>query len=435
MAARVLPPTPENIAAAARALAASDVVGMPTETVYGLAGSVFDPAALAKIFDVKERPRFDPLIVHVTPAFFHAEDFKDASAGAAGPKRENPPTAAPIAAAHPILRCLARIGLVKISAMPAAAQARAETLARAFWPGPLTLVLPKLARVPDLATSGLSTVAVRMPRHGVAQELIRAAGVPLAAPSANRFGHVSPTEAAHVAAELGDRIALILDGGPCEVGLESTVLRVENDASMTLLRPGGVDAEEIEAATGAAPKPVAASSKEDSQAAGAARHAAQTPAARAAASSSSRGMVASPGMLDSHYAPAKPLYLLPCRLEDLCSPENRERFDRVVSAVFAKHPELGTHPRAGLLVQRGDPDWSAALFVQIAQGLVGKPVAVRGLSLSLEGNVFESAHGLFSRIRELDASDAAILFAEPCYNKRGIGFAIADRLCRAATAL
>lgn len=398
MAARVLSPVPENIAAAARALAASDVVGMPTETVYGLAGSVFDPAALAKIFDVKERPRFDPLIVHVASAFLRDEDRQ---------------TAAPGATAHPILGCLARIGIVDVAAMPAAARNRAEALARTFWPGPLTLVLPKQRRVPDLATSGLPTVAVRMPRHRVAQELIGAAGVPLAAPSANRFGHVSPTEAAHVAEELGDRISIILDGGPCEVGLESTVLRIENDAGMTLLRAGGVSAEEIETATGVAPKLAATSARADAQAANAAR-------------------VDAPGMLASHYAPAKPLYLLPCRLEDLSDAENRRNLDRVVFTALARHPELDRHPCVGLLVQRGDPDWSAALFAQIAQGLAGKSFTVRGLSLSLEGIVFECAHNLFSRMRELDASDAAILFAEPCYNKRGIGFAIADRLARAA---
>ncbi len=162
--ARILAPTAEGIALAAAALARGEPVGMPTETVYGLAASCWDERAVARVFAAKDRPRFDPLIVHV------AEGVRSVAA-------------------------LAELGLVDAAALGAAGIDAADALCGAFWPGPLTLVLPKTARVPDIVTAGLATVAVRAPRHPVAQALIAAAGVPLAAPSANRFGRISPTSA------------------------------------------------------------------------------------------------------------------------------------------------------------------------------------------------------------------------------------------------
>jgi L-threonylcarbamoyladenylate synthase len=227
---RVLAPTAEGLALAAARLAAGAVVAIPTETVYGLAGRAFDEHALAQIFAAKDRPTFDPLNVHVLGL--------DAE-GVIGP-------------------------------LAPAQRATAERLARAYWPGPLTLVLPRGARVPDLATSGLPTVAVRAPRHPVAQKLIAAVG-PLAAPSANRFGRISPTSAADVVAELGDRVELVVDGGPCDVGLESTIVAIDEGGGLTLLRPGGVPLDGLELAG---------------------------------------GPVRAPGMLPSHYAPRKPLYFL-----------------------------------------------------------------------------------------------------------------------------
>lgn len=179
---------------------------MPTETVYGLAGDGLNPAALARIFEVKQRPLYDPLILH----FAEAEGALNVAADV--PK-------------------VARL------------------LAAKFWPGPLTLVLTKTALVPDLATSGLQKVALRVPAHPVAQALLRAFGGPLAAPSANRFGRISPTDALAVQTELRDAVALILDGGPCTVGVESTVVDVTGD-TVTLLRAGGIPVEEIVAVTG-----------------------------------------------------------------------------------------------------------------------------------------------------------------------------------------
>ena len=176
---------------------------MPTETVYGLAANALDPVAVARVFEAKERPAFDPLIVHVARA-------EDASVVFAGP--------------------LSGPG---------------ARLAERFWPGPLTLVAPRSPQVPDIVTSGLSTVAVRVPAHPVARALIEAAGVPLAAPSANRFGRVSPTRADHVVEQLGNAVALVLDGGPCEVGVESTIVSVAGETP-TVLRFGGIALEEIE---------------------------------------------------------------------------------------------------------------------------------------------------------------------------------------------
>lgn len=217
------------IAAAAQALLAGRLVALPTETVYGLGGDATDDRAVAAIFAAKGRPSFNPLIAHVTGA--------DAAAA-----------------------------LVRFDD-------RAAALANAFWPGPLTLVLPRRPDSPVslLASAGLDSLAVRAPAHPVAQALLRAVGRPVAAPSANRSGRISPTDAAAVAAELGDVVDIILDGGPCAVGVESTVLDLTGPQAL-LLRPGGVPAEELERLAGPLGRP-------------------------------QDGAIRAPGMLDSHYAP------------------------------------------------------------------------------------------------------------------------------------
>jgi L-threonylcarbamoyladenylate synthase len=227
------PATPEAIEEAATLLRAGRLVAFPTETVYGLGADATDARAVAGIFAAKSRPRFNPLIVHV-------ESFEAAAV-------------------------LGTFG------------APAERLARAFWPGPLTLVVAKREACPiaDLATAGLPTLALRVPSHPVALALIHAAGRPIAAPSANRSGRVSPTTAAHVAADLGNRVAMILDGGTAPVGVESTVVDATG-AQARLLRPGGVTREALEACLG---QPLLAPAGGD--------------AARPTA----------PGQLASHYAP------------------------------------------------------------------------------------------------------------------------------------
>ncbi|WP_456717144.1 L-threonylcarbamoyladenylate synthase [Bradyrhizobium sp. USDA 4353] len=232
---QVLPADASGIAAAAAVLARGGLVAFPTETVYGLGADASHATAIAHLYQAKGRPAFNPLIAHV----------------------------ADVAAAR-------RIG--RFDAM-------AERLAAAFWPGPLTLVVPQADGCPvaDLATAGLETVAIRVPAHPIARALLAAFGGAVVAPSANISGHVSPTTAAHVAADLSGRIDLILDGGPVEVGVESTIIGCFE--APTLLRPGGVPSEAIEAVLG---QPLA-------RPAAAEMHAAEQPLA--------------PGMLASHYAP------------------------------------------------------------------------------------------------------------------------------------
>jgi L-threonylcarbamoyladenylate synthase len=235
VAASISPTHPRAIASAAELLKAGRLVAFPTETVYGLGGDAANEHAVAEIFAAKGRPRFNPLIVHLP-------------------------------------------GLVEAEAV-AVFDDRARGVAARFWPGPLTLVLPRRSDsgLSLLASAGLDTVAVRSPAHEVAQALLREVSRPIAAPSANRSGRVSPTEAAHVAEELGDRVAMILDGGRTPVGLESTVLDLSGEVP-TLLRPGGVASEQLTEFLG----PIAA------------------PAT---------GRPKSPGMLVSHYAPSLPLRL------------------------------------------------------------------------------------------------------------------------------
>lgn len=199
----ILPPTPENLQLAGAALGRGELVGMPTETVYGLAASLWNRDALRRTFAAKGRPTDNPLIVHVA----HLEQLEE------------------IVAEWP---------------------EDARRLAERFWPGPLTLVLPKRPEVPDEATGGLGTVAVRVPAHPVALRLIDAAGSPLTAPSANSFMGLSPTRAEHVVVP---GLAVVLDGGPCAVGIESTVIGLDGDVPR-LLRPGGVPRGQIEAALG-----------------------------------------------------------------------------------------------------------------------------------------------------------------------------------------
>ena len=234
--APLLAPTAESIAAAAAALRAGRLVAFPTETVYGLGADATDDRAVAAIFAAKDRPSFNPLIIHL--------------------------------ADHAAADALVRM------------DARGRILAEQFWPGPLTLVLPRRegCSVSLLASAGLDTLAVRLPRHPVAARLLKAFGGPIAAPSANPSGRLSPTTATHVAEGLGDRVAMILDGGPTAIGLESTVVDLSG-AQARLLRPGGLTAEEIEAVIG--------------------------PLAAAESATSPR----SPGMLESHYAPVLPLRL------------------------------------------------------------------------------------------------------------------------------
>ncbi len=231
--------TGTDIRAAKQYLEQGNVVGIPTETVYGLAGNALNPDAVLTIFRVKNRPAFDPLIVHTD-------------------------------------------SLDKLTQYVRDVPATARQLVEAFWPGPLTLLLPKQTIIPDLVTAGLDTVAVRIPNHPLTLALLHSLDFPLAAPSANPFGYISPTMAQHVADQLGNQIPYVLDGGTCAVGLESTIIGWDDSTSLPVVyRLGGLALEQIEAIIG----PVEVRS-----------HSTSNPKA--------------PGMLSSHYAPRKPLMLL-----------------------------------------------------------------------------------------------------------------------------
>jgi L-threonylcarbamoyladenylate synthase len=233
-------PDPGALVPAADALRRGALVAFPTETVYGLGADALDPSAVRRIFAAKGRPDYNPLIVHTA-------DLEGARALAAD--------------------------------WPEAA----ERLARAFWPGPLTLVLPKDAAVPDEVTAGLPTVALRVPAHPVAHALLRLAEIPVAAPSANRSTRVSPTTAEHVVRGLGERVEVVVDGGPCPVGIESTVLSLAGPVP-TLLRPGSISIDRLRAVVGEVALPSA------------------EPGGTAARPS--------PGMMDRHYAPRAALRVM-----------------------------------------------------------------------------------------------------------------------------
>ena len=278
---RILAKTGTDITYARELLRRSEPVGIPTETVYGLAANAFDAQAVAKIFKVKNRPSFDPLIVHTS-----------------------------------------HIGRVKdfVKHIPPIAQ----KLAEAFWPGPLTMIFDKKDIIPPLTTSGLDTVAVRVPDHPLTLELLKSIDFPLAAPSANPFGYVSPTTAEHVNEQLGDKIGYILDGGECHVGIESTIVAFEGD-KVVVLRLGGCKVEEIEKITGKVDvKP----------------HSTANPAA--------------PGMLDSHYSPATPLVI--GNIPALIAEHRHEK----IGILSFKNTYEGVEPgRQYVLSEKGDTDEAA----------------------------------------------------------------------------
>ncbi|MGZ5804971.1 MAG: L-threonylcarbamoyladenylate synthase [Xanthobacteraceae bacterium] len=288
IATKMVPASPDTIREAAATLAAGGLVAFPTETVYGLGADATNDRAVAGLFAAKGRPTFNPLISHVL-------DIEAA-------------------------RKLAQFGET------------AQHLAAAFWPGPLTLVLPKSARCPvaELATAGLNSIAIRVPRHPVARALLTEFGKPIVAPSANRSGHVSPTTAQHVLSDLAGRIDLIIDGGPTAVGVESTIVACL-DGEITMLRPGGISRDEIAAVLGQPISDAPTIAEND-----------EAPLA--------------PGMLASHYAPRARLRLHASRLEP-----------QEALLAFGSATLPGTKPSAVLnLSERGDLIEAAAnLFAHL----------------------------------------------------------------------
>ncbi|MGW4109813.1 L-threonylcarbamoyladenylate synthase [Actinosynnema sp. NPDC004786] len=313
-----------DIEKAAGVLRAGGLVAMPTETVYGLAANVEDTAAVARVFQVKGRPPSHPLIVHVA-------------------------------------------GAERLGDWVADVPDTARLLAERFWPGPLTLVLRRGPRVPLAATGGLETVAVRVPDHPVALALLSAFGGAVAAPSANRFGSVSPTTADHVRAELGDAVDFVLDGGPCQVGVESTIVGVTS-GTPTILRPGGVTREELEAALG---RPVAVGSASG---------------------------VRVPGQHPSHYAPRARVVLV--------------------------------EPGDVLAEARSAQEQGHRVGVILPPALADAPVKAHAV-VTVPPSTAAYARGLYGFLRELDQSGCDLVIASlPA--EEGLGLAIANRLRRAA---
>lgn len=335
---RLVPANPAAIAEAASLIRAGQLVAFPTETVYGLGAHALDSAAVYRIFAAKGRPSTDPLIVHL-------------------------------------------VGAEQLGQVAADVPDLAYRLIEAFWPGPLTLILPRHPNVPAAISAELPTVAVRVPRHPVAEELIRAANVPIAAPSANRFAHTSPTTAKHVYDDLAGRVPLILDGGPTTIGVESTIVDVTG-THPKLLRPGAIGlallsaiVPDIELINRYLPMDA--------------------------------GPQRASGQSVMHYAPAAELFLYEGESAVVCDALRR---------AVAEHLRHGRHP--GLLIAEEDQAMLAGLDV---------PIQVTGPLTDLD----QVAKRLFAGLRALDSQKVDVILARG-YPVHGIGLAIRDRLIRAA---
>jgi len=309
-----------DILLAAQLLNDNKLVAIPTETVYGLAANAFEKEAVLKIFEAKNRPHFDPLIVHT-------------------------------------------YSIEMIAHFTTSFPDKLKLLAQKFMPGPLTLLLPKNNSIPDIVTSGLPNVAVRIPNHALTLQLLKLLKFPLAAPSANPFGYVSPTTAAHVDNQLHNKIDYILDGGECNIGIESTIVGIENN-EVIVYRLGGLAIEDIEAVVGKVRLQINQSSN---------------PAA--------------PGMLKSHYAPTKQLFI--------------DDIDNFIAAY--KDKNIGV--------------------ISFQKEYSGQNIKCKTLSIS--GNINEAAHNLFAALRYFDGTNVACIVAEKLPNSF-LGRAINDRLQRAA---
>jgi L-threonylcarbamoyladenylate synthase len=327
-------PDPSAIARAAQLLRNGELVVFPTETVYGLGADALQPDAVEHIFVAKERPFSDPLIVHI--------------------------------ASLETLDTLADF------------PQQAFQLAQAFWPGPLTLILPAKARVPKMVTAGLSTVALRMPRHPVALALIEAVGSPIAAPSANRFMHVSPTTAQHALADLCGRVQLILDAGPCEVGVESTVLDLCAEVP-TILRPGGIS---LEALRKIVPQVQLSSIRNDEMAQKA------------------------PGQLLVHYSPTVPAFLFEGSIVAMHT---------AMVAEIQRRKEMGE--QAGVLLADEDLATfqdSGAFVYSLGNAHASEQIAAR----------------LFAGLRTLEEAGVQVILCRS-FGEQGLGMAVRDRLLKA----
>lgn len=346
----VLDTSPASIARAAGCIRAGGLVAFPTETVYGLGAHALDAAAVRRLFEAKGRPPNDPLIVHVA-SFDEVDDLLGAD-------------------------------------LETGPYSRTRRLAACFWPGPLTMVLTKSARVPPEVTAGLDTVAVRVPAHPVARALLEAAAVPIAAPSANLFSHPSPTTAAHVLQDLDGRIDFVIDGGPTDVGIESTVLDLTGPHP-TVLRPGAVTVEMLRDVL-----PIVRMlgvPGEDLQVGPAGPH-------------------RSPGLMSRHYAPRAPLTLI--------GGDPEAALDALLEQARLA---IAEGRRVGAIVPRED----VARFR-------GLPVTIADWGARRDAGAMASR--LYAALRELDAAGVDSILVRDVVADEGLGRAIRDRLRRAASA-
>lgn len=324
---------PSCIEYAAELLRRGEVVGIPTETVYGLAANAYDPEAVKRIFEAKGRPQDNPLIVHIA-------DFE------------------------------------QIYSIAAEVPEQAKALADAYWPGPMTIILPKQDSIPLVTSGGLYTVGIRFPSHPIAQQIIRAAGVPLAAPSANTSGRPSTTTAQHVMEDLNGKIAAIIDGGPCTVGVESTVISLCGDKPR-LLRPGGISLEQLEAVLGEVVVDKALKQKiDDSE------------------------KVSAPGMKYRHYAPKAP-----------------------VTVIFGEPEASAQH----IFAQLGENS-GVLCFDDCADMFRGHAVVE---TFGRSDDEAEQAREVFDALRRFDNTSVSEIYAQ-CPPSTGIGLAVANRIKKAA---
>lgn len=368
-----------SISEAAQLLRANEVVGIPTETVYGLAGNALRTDVVAKIFAAKKRPHFDPLIVHLKnesaakPAFFAWTDYLTEKK--------------------------------YIAPLPPSAKKSIDQLLNQFWPGPLTILLRKNAvgkeaTIPDLVTAGLPKVGLRVPSHPLTQTLLQSLEFPLAAPSANRFGKISPTTADHVADELKNHIPMVLDGGPCSVGVESTVIEflepqdlLETSPPRFMIhRPGGVS---LQSLTRCLPE-----------------------AKFEFAQPQQLAVLQSPGTSLSHYAPRTPLRLMdyPVTVEKILTEIRPLQSQREISWALLTYAPL-----------------LPGFLTELKATPISYPIETRSLLTQPDAPDSQAAQALFRSLREMDTDRLDLIIAEsPPHPQEGLQHAIFDRLKRAS---
>ena len=328
--AQIVKATDSNLNLCKQALVNSKVIAVPTETVYGLAGNALDEIALHAIFKIKGRPLYNPLILH-THSVKNAEKF---------------------ASFNPLARLLSE----------------------QFWPGPLTMILPKKDIVPNLVTANLDSVAIRCPQNPTFLKLLERLSFPLAAPSANPFGYVSPTTSEHVNCSLGDKLEFILDGDDCAIGIESTIIDLRNPDNPKILRPGPISKKALEEASCTLFEQAKIASKDDLRA---------------------------PGMLKSHYSPNTPLKIATLdQLKRLITSKNQSAF----AFIFQKRPDESLHQKSSNIY------W-----------------------LSENGENMEIAHNLYQLLRATDALKYQRIYIEDIKATRGMSVALKDRLTKAAS--